>query len=285
MARAPASASAARELAGGVAEAFRRPGLRRSLLVWAGAGLVLTETFTVAVTRMDRGAPMAALALAAGGWWLAVTAALAVGSVLLHTPDGRPLNAYGLPNGLTAIRAWLSFPLILCAVLPLPGVLNIALWGGVGGGTGLLDLADGYIARRFGPITALGKALDPAMDVLFFSMAGIGNWLLGIAPGWLGIFILVRYLGPFAATPVVLALGRRPELVHTTWGRRNTAAIGLVLLILLVVRIAGGPIDVVALALGLPLLVPTLLLHLIALGQRTAEAPQRSAPDRPTTIS
>ena len=247
--------------------------LRRSLWFWLGVGLLLSEAFTIPLALLHDRAALAPLALGALGWWAAVSVFLVGGTPLLRTPDGIRIDRYGIPNGLSAIRAWLCFPLILCASLSLPGSVGLYLWCSVGGSTGMLDFVDGFIARRFGPVTALGKALDPAMDVLFFAMAAVGNWLLGIAPGWLAAGILFRYLGPFLVTPFIFLAGKRPELVHTVWGRRNTAAIGLVLFILMIVRLTGGPVNTVALATAIPLLVPTFVLHSIALVRRTAQAP------------
>ena len=250
--------------------------LRRSLWFWLGVGLLLSEGFTVPLALLHDRAALPPLALGTAGWWAAVSLFLVGGTPLLRSPDGVRVDRYGIPNGLSAIRAWLCFPLILCAVISLPGSLGLYLWCSVGGSTGMLDFVDGYIARRFGPVTALGKALDPAMDVLFFAMAAVGNWLLGIAPGWLAAGILFRYLGPFVATPFIFLAGKRPELVHTVWGRRNTAAIGLVLFILMIVRLSGGPVNTVALAIAPVLLVPTFGLHTAALIRRTAEAPRAS---------
>ncbi len=237
-------------------------------------GLVLTEGFTIPLAALHSREAVVPLSLGALIAWLLVSLFLVGGTPLLRTPDGTRVDRLGVPNGLTAIRAWLTFPLLLCAAISLPGSLGLYLWCSVGGGTGMLDFVDGYVARRFGPVTALGKALDPAMDAVFFAMAAVGNWLLGIAPGWLAAGILVRYLGPFLATPFVFLAGRRPELVHTVWGRRNTAAIGLTLFVLMIVRLVGGPVNTIALLVALPLLVPTLLLHSLALVRRTVEAPR-----------
>jgi hypothetical protein len=92
-------------------------------------------------------------------------------------------------------------------------------------------------------------------------------------PFWLMVFIYVRYLGPLLATPVVLLARRRPELVHTPWGRRNTLYIGVVVFTLMWVKIAGGPVDGVALAMGIPLVVVTALLHFWQLAVRAYRAP------------
>ena len=111
------------------------------------------------------------------------------------------------------------------------------------------------------------------MDSVFFSAGAYAAWRLGIVPLWLMVFIYVRYLGPLLATPIVFLARRRPELVHTTWGRRNTLYTGAVIFTLMWVRIAGGPVDQTALALGIPLLGVTTLLHFVALGQRAYRAP------------
>lgn len=248
--------------------------LRASLLLWLSTGLVLSEGFTVALATLNGGRSTLPLALGNAGAWAVASLLLVFGAPLLRTPEGRRVDGYGIPNGLSAIRAWLTFPLILCAALSLPGRTGLYLWCIVGGSTGMLDFVDGYIARRFGPVTALGKAIDPAMDAVFFAMAAVGNWLLGIAPGWLAAGILIRYLGPLLVTPLVFLSGRRPELVHTKWGRRNTALIGLVLFVLMIVKLAGGPVEPVALGIAPVLLLPTLALHSLALLRRTAEAPR-----------
>jgi phosphatidylglycerophosphate synthase len=244
-----------------------------SLAAWSVAGLLLTVGFAVALARVQTSASVALVAAVAAAWWAVVALCFLAGAALLLTPAREPVDAYGVPNGLTALRAWLCMPLLLCAVLPLPGRLGLVLWGAVGGPVGLLDAADGIIARRFGHITVLGKALDPFMDSLFFIAAAAGSVLLGIVPLWLAVLIAFRYGAPLIATPVVLLAGRRPEIVHTTWGRRNTVLTGAVLFALLLTRVAGGPVWLVALAVALPLLVPTTALHFAALARRAATAP------------
>ncbi|HEY7926273.1 MAG TPA: CDP-alcohol phosphatidyltransferase family protein [Candidatus Dormibacteraeota bacterium] len=250
------------------------PRLRGSLFLWLGIGLVVSESFTIPLAELHDPHSVVPLGAGALASWAAVSLFLVFGAPLLLTPDGERVDRYGLPNGLTAIRAWLCFPLVVCAAVSLPGSLGLYLWCAVGGSTGMLDFVDGYVARRFGPVTALGKAMDPAMDAVFFGMGGVGSWLLGISPGWLAAGILIRYMGPFLATPFVFLAGRRPELVHTVWGRRNTAAIGLVLFVLMIVRLSDGPVNTVALVIAPLLLLPTFVLHVAALVRRTAEAPR-----------
>jgi cardiolipin synthase (CMP-forming) len=243
-------------------------------VAWTLLGLVLGEALTVLVAVVHGHAAVEGAAAATAAWWLVVTVGVIGGAAMLMTPDGTPVDRYGIPNGLTALRAYACVPLLFIATLSLPGRLALALWGGIGGSVGLLDAVDGFIARRYGPITVLGKAMDPFGDALYFSVGTVGSWRLGIVPLWLAVFVVARYAGPVMLTPLVLLTGRRPELVHTVWGRRNTGLIGIVLFILYWVRLFGGPVDIVALIIAIPTLVPTALLHFAALATRVAASPR-----------
>jgi phosphatidylglycerophosphate synthase len=209
-------------------------------------------------------------------WCLLVTIGVIGGAAMLMTPDGTSVDRYGIPNGLTALRAYACVPVLFIATLSLPGRLGLALWAGIGGSVGLLDAVDGFIARRFGPVTVLGKAMDPFGDAMYFVVGAIGCCTLGIVPLWLAVLIVARYAGPVILTPLVLLTGRRPELVFTVWGRRNTGLTGIVLFVLFWVRLFGGPVGTIALIIGIPTLVPTALLHVAALVRRVAAAPRAS---------
>jgi phosphatidylglycerophosphate synthase len=249
------------------------PRLRRSYTAWAVAGLVLTEAFAVGVAQLQSRRAALITAPAALAWWLAVTAVPVIGAALLTTPQGARVDRLGVPNGLTAMRAYSCAGLILCAFLSTPHRLGFILWGTIGALAAVLDLLDGWIARRFGPLTTLGQALDPVMDSVFFSMAAVGNIALGIIPAWLGGLMLARYLGPLLVGVALQLYGRRPELSATPWGKRNTVLTGAVLAILLVVRSVDGPVGPVALALGVPLLGTTTLLHFAVMARRERDAP------------
>jgi phosphatidylglycerophosphate synthase len=267
-------------IAGLYAEAISRlrrsPRLRRSLGIWAALGLIAGEALSVSVALVH-GSEALLAAAATVAWWALITLVLIGGAALLNTPDGTPVESYGVPNGLTALRAYGSMPLLFIATLSLPGRLALALWGGVGGVVGLLDAVDGFVARRFGPITVLGKALDPFVDALFFIVGAVGSFALGVFPLWVMALVLFRYAAPVMATPLVFLTGRRPELVYTVWGRRNTQLTGVVLFTLFWVRVAGGPVELAALFAALPTLVPTTLLHFVALARRAASAPRLDA--------
>jgi CDP-diacylglycerol---glycerol-3-phosphate 3-phosphatidyltransferase len=251
-----------------------RPALRRSLTRWLVAGFVFTEAYAVGIAQLVSVRAALLAALGAALWWLFFGLVLVGGATLLFIhPDGPRIDYYGIPNGLTALRAWSCLPLLLSAALPLPGDLGLILWCSIGGPLAMLDAVDGWVARRIGPLTELGRALDPAGDALFFAMAAVGGALVGILPWWLCGLIVLRYVGPLLATPIVFLSHRRPVLSHTHWGRRNTIAVGWVFFILMWVRIAHGPVDVAALVLGIPLVGGTLVLYVADLVRRIREAP------------
>jgi phosphatidylglycerophosphate synthase len=256
--------------------------LQLSFAFWAGSGFLFTEALGIGVAQMDSRRWVVAAAILCAVWWVLVSIVLAGGAALLTTPhDGARLDFYGVPNGLTALRAYAVVPLMITASVSTPGRTGFVIWCATAGVTGMLDAVDGFIARRVGPLTELGRAFDPGMDAVFFSAAAYAAWRLGIMPFWLMIFIYVRYLGPLALTPLVFLARRRPELVHTNWGRRNTLYIGVVVFILMWVKIAGGPVDAVALGMGAPLLGITAVLHFWSLAVRTYRAPvvrERRAP-------
>lgn len=253
--------------------------LRHSLLIWTTAGLVCTAGTSGAVSllHMATASSLVGAAIASIVWWGFVSTALCCGAALLNTPDGMRVQRYGVPNGLTALRSYACLPLILTATLSLPGRTGLYIWCSLGFAAGMLDAVDGIIARRIGPLTDLGRALDPASDALFFSMAAVGNLSLGIIPVWLALFMLIRYLGPLLLTPVILITGRRPELGHTDWGRRNTILTGVVLFCCMWTRLLDGSVGLVALVLGAPVLLPTAALHVVALIERVRDASKVAA--------
>lgn len=86
---------------------------------------------------------------------------------------------------------------------------------------GMTDWVDGYLARRLGQVSELGKLLDPIADRLAL-IVGIGGILIdGSAPRWVAIAALSRELVVAVAGLVLGALGvRRIEV--TWWGKTGT---------------------------------------------------------------
>ncbi len=86
---------------------------------------------------------------------------------------------------------------------------------------GCTDWIDGYIARHFHQVSALGKVLDPVADRLLF-FVGVGAIVVDRScPLWVAVAVLVREVVVTAATLVLAALGARR--IDVTWfGKAGT---------------------------------------------------------------
>jgi CDP-diacylglycerol--glycerol-3-phosphate 3-phosphatidyltransferase len=110
-----------------------------------------------------------------------------------------PEAAMNLPNALTITRIFLVPLLVVVlltkfeghAVLGLPTPLMGAAIFGLASFT---DWLDGYLARRRGQVTSLGRVMDPIADKLLTSAAFISLVQLGLAPAWIVAVIIGREL-------------------------------------------------------------------------------------------
>jgi CDP-diacylglycerol--glycerol-3-phosphate 3-phosphatidyltransferase len=95
-----------------------------------------------------------------------------------------------LPNLLSLFRI-LLVPLLVVILLT---EIEDREW--IGLGVFLLaaatDFLDGFLARRHGKVTRLGKLLDPAADKILTSAAFVSLVELDLAPAWMVVAILAR---------------------------------------------------------------------------------------------
>ena len=101
-------------------------------------------------------------------------------------------RVFNLPNILTFLRI-LLVPIIVVVLLTKfveEGKEFVGL--GIFLLAALTDFLDGFIARRFGLVTRLGKLLDPAADKILTSAAFISLVGLGSAPAWIVVTIVAR---------------------------------------------------------------------------------------------
>lgn len=242
--------AALRHLALGSAERWSgSPTLRRSFLAWAGLGLGLTVG-----SGAGAGVLGGALGLGVGlgaVWWLVASFALFLGlGLAVGYPDPLPLSRLGLPNGLTSVRAYMAVPILLFATMP-DRFLARDLFLSVAAPVAVMDFLDGWVARRFGPVSLLGRALDPIMDAAFFSLCAVACLFLGLAPLWLVLLVVVRYGVPAVGFLVLYPwLSRRPDLVATRFGKVNTFASGVALAGSSLLVLSGGPALLFDLAIG-----------------------------------
>ena len=117
---------------------------------------------------------------------------------LERTPGGLPISKprkgrlLTLPNLLSAVRIALTpvFLLMIFAeglVWKQAALLVFAV-------ASLTDF-DGWIARRQGSVTELGRFLDPLADKILVSSALISFVVLGMVEAWLVVILLVRDFG------------------------------------------------------------------------------------------
>jgi CDP-diacylglycerol--glycerol-3-phosphate 3-phosphatidyltransferase len=98
--------------------------------------------------------------------------------------------ALNLPNALSLLRL-VAIPVVLVCLL-FPGkvwsffaafFLTIAF---------ITDMLDGYFARKYKAVTALGKFLDPLADKILVSMTLIMLIPLSRVPAWMVVVIVAR---------------------------------------------------------------------------------------------
>ena len=96
-----------------------------------------------------------------------------------------------LPNALTIARIFLV-PVVVTVLLA-RDIPSRTLWGAsLFLAAALTDLLDGYLARRRGQVTTLGRLLDPIADKLLISSALIALVWRHTAPAWMVVVIIGR---------------------------------------------------------------------------------------------
>ena len=87
---------------------------------------------------------------------------------------------------------------------------------------GITDVADGFLARRFGWSTRLGAYLDPLADKLLLSGSFLVLALSGALPGWLAAVVLGRDALILGAAGVLYAGKFRRSFPPSLWGKLST---------------------------------------------------------------
>ena len=100
------------------------------------------------------------------------------------------MSTRDLPNILTMVRIAMVPVLMLLLYFPSRYVCLAAMLVFIA--ASLTDMADGYLARRYGSVTNLGKFLDPLADKLLIGAVLIMLVELNWAPGWVAILIISR---------------------------------------------------------------------------------------------
>jgi len=157
------------------------------------------------------------------------------------------LKHLNLANKLTLARI-LAVP-VLVVLLAYPNRITCMLSMLFFIAASLTDLADGYVARRYGQVTAFGKFLDPLADKILVGSGLIMLTSLGWVPAWIVVIILAREItvtglraiaaeqgvviaadkyGKLKTVMQILALC--PLLLHYPWWGFEPQGVGMVFL-------------------------------------------------------
>jgi CDP-diacylglycerol--glycerol-3-phosphate 3-phosphatidyltransferase len=139
-------------------------------------------------------------------------------------------ESLNLPNLLTLVRILLIPVFVILFIEPTPDRSLIAAM--IFTGAAVTDLLDGYIARRTGQVTNLGKLLDPIADKLLVLSALILLVNIDRVSALVAILVIAREL---AVTGIrAIAAGERLIIAAETTGKYKMAlqVVAIVLLIL-----------------------------------------------------
>lgn len=135
-----------------------------------------------------------------------------------------------IPNILTTVRLILV-PIFAYSML---GAHNMYLAAAIFILSGITDVIDGYIARRFGMVTNFGKVYDPFVDKLMQITAVVCLAAAKVIPVWLLILVAVKELA-MIVTGGILYL--RKIVVYSNWyGKLSTVIFYAAVLILIIWR-------------------------------------------------
>lgn len=125
-----------------------------------------------------------------------------------------------LPNAITAVRL-ACIPLYVWILFGAHRQTGAALLLAVLGST---DWVDGYLARRLGQVSTLGKVLDPVADRLLVGTGVITIMIHGAVPIWFGVATLAREVLVSAAVVLLASLGA--ARIDVLWvGKAGTFAL------------------------------------------------------------
>ena len=111
-----------------------------------------------------------------------------------------------LPNHLSILRLALIPAVVMCLYFPgRMGSFLAALFFGI---AALTDLLDGFYARRYRVVTALGKFLDPLADKILVSVTMIMLLTLNRIPTWIVMVIVARDLAVTGLRSIAVVEGQ-----------------------------------------------------------------------------
>jgi len=116
-----------------------------------------------------------------------------------------------LPNAITVVRLC-TLPVFVYLLF---GADDRWTAGWVLFAIGSTDWLDGYLARRLGQVSTVGKVLDPVADRLLFFVGVVSIIVDGSVPLWFAVAVLVREAAVAVGTISLAAMGA--TRIDVTW--------------------------------------------------------------------
>ena len=127
-------------------------------------------------------------------------------------------NAFSGPNQLTLFRI-AAVPIIIVLML-FPNRICTLIAGLLFSAAAITDYLDGFLARKRGLVTTLGKVMDPVADKLLVSSAFIMLTALGWVPAWMACIIIGRELAVTGLRNIIAEKGE--DLSASNLGKYKT---------------------------------------------------------------
>jgi phosphatidylglycerophosphate synthase len=161
-----------------------------------------------------------------------------------------PAPLLNAANAITAVRGLLVVGVAAAGLAPgTPGSAGAVV--AIGSVAALLDLADGWVARRSGTSTAFGARFDMEVDALLIVVLSALVWRFGITGPWVLASGLMRYLFVALARPFPWLARPLPPSRR----RQTVCVVQIVALLVALAPITPAPLAVLAAAAGLAALV------------------------------
>lgn len=140
-------------------------------------------------------------------------------------------DAVNLPNLLTMLRVVL-IPVVLWMIAE--GTPQSNFWASIVYSVCCItDFVDGYLARRMGLISVLGKFLDPLADKLLVMASLVFMCAIGHVPAWAVIVIVARELSITSLRVIAMSEG---VTIAAGQGGKEKAALQMVAILMLILH-------------------------------------------------
>ncbi len=159
-----------------------------------------------------------------------------------------------IPNALCILRMLLVVPI---AWLLTAGEYKLTLW--VFAFAGFTDGLDGFLAKRCGWMSELGKILDPLADKILLVSVFITLAAIGVVPVWLAVTAVLRDVVITAGAITYNALYGYPHGNPTAISKINTLCQILFLLLAVAAEAGDWALDITLLILGALVFVTTVV--------------------------